>query len=171
MRASSKPWQARGEGSWTGREAQEPMKTTKSKINPAQSIPCFECEAGTLVLTLCDHKAELTGGKVLIIPDVPMLACDQCGDKVTGEEGNAYINAFLDNALNAISSEEVQHFLAKYGLTQKEAAQVTGYGEKNISRGASGRARPSESVSNILRLLLSDEEAFERLRRKDFSSH
>ncbi|MCH7225109.1 type II toxin-antitoxin system MqsA family antitoxin [Verrucomicrobiaceae bacterium E54] len=123
-----------------------------------------------MVPTLCDHQVEVAGGKVLTIPEVPMLVCDQCGDRVTGDEGNARINAFLDKALNAISPEEVQQFLAKYGLTQKEAAQITGYGEKNISRWASGRARPSESVSNILRLLLSDEEAFERLRRKDFSS-
>lgn len=147
------------------------MKTTKPKSNSDQSIPCFECEKGNLLPTLRDYKAEIKGGKVLTVPDVPMLVCDQCGDAVTGDEGNACINAFLDKALNAISPEEVQQFFAKYNLTQKEAAQITGYGEKNLSRWASGRARPSESVSNILRLLLSDEEAFERLRRKDFSSH
>lgn len=147
------------------------MKTTKPKTDASLAIPCFECEAGTLVPTLCDHKVEIPGRKALTIPDVPMLVCDRCGDKVTGDDGNACINAFLDKALNAISPEEVQQFLAKYGLTQREAAQITGYGEKNISRWASGRARPSESVSNILRLLLSDEEAFDRLRRKDFSPH
>lgn len=145
------------------------MKPTKSKTNLVRGIPCFECEKGTLVPTLRDYKTEVRGGKVLTIPDVPMLVCDQCSDTVTGDEGNSCINAFLDKALNAISPEEVQQFLAKYNLTQKEAALITGYGEKNISRWASGRARPSESVSNILRLLLSDGEAFERLRRKDFS--
>ena len=98
-----------------------------------------------------------------------MLVCDHCGDCVTGDEGNAYINAFLDKALNAISALEVQQFLAKYHLTQKEASQITGLGEKNISRWASGHARASESVSNFLRLLLADEDAFERLRRKNFS--
>lgn len=147
------------------------MKTTKPQTNAAPEIPCFECEEGILVPTLEDYRVELPGRKVLTIPEVPMLVCEQCGDRVTGDEGNARIDAFLNKALNAISPEEVQQFLGKYGLTQKEAAQITGYGEKNISRWASGRARPSESVSNILRLLLSDQGAFERLRRKDFSTH
>lgn len=147
------------------------MKTNQPNTSSDQEIACFECETGTLIPALKDYPVVIKKGKVLNVPDVPMLVCDCCGDQVTGDDGNAYINAFLDKALNVISPEEVQQFLSKYSLTQKEAAQITGFGEKNISRWASGRARPSESVSNILRLLLSDEEAFERLRRKDFSPH
>ncbi|MGD1978633.1 MAG: type II toxin-antitoxin system MqsA family antitoxin [Akkermansiaceae bacterium] len=147
------------------------MKTTQPKTSSDQEIPCFECESGSLIPMLKDHPVEVKDGRVLIVPNVPMLVCDCCGDQVTDDEGNAHINAFLDKALNPITPEEVQQLLSKYSLTQREAAQITGYGEKNISRWASGRARPSESVSNILRLLLSDEEAFERLRRKDFSTH
>lgn len=119
--------------------------------------------------TLCDYQVELPGNKDLTIPKVPLLVCDQCGDKVSGEEGSRYINAAIDKALNVISPAEVQQFLAKYSLTQKEAARITGFGEKSFSRWASGGARPSESVSNMLRLLLADESAFERLQQRNFS--
>lgn len=146
------------------------MKTKPKASDAPERIPCFECEDGTLQPVSQDYTSRHPRLGEVIIPAVPMLRCDKCGDTVLGDEGNQRIDAWFDKALNAISPEEVQQFLAKYGLTQKEAAQITGYGEKNISRWASGRARPSESVSNILRLLLSDEGAFERLRRKDFLS-
>jgi HTH-type transcriptional regulator/antitoxin HigA len=144
------------------------MKTTKQTKSLEQSIPCFECETGTLMPVLRDYKVETRGGKTLNIPAVPMLVCDQCGDCVTGDEGNTYIDAFLDKALNAISPKEIQAFLDKYKLTQKRAAELTGYGEKNISRWLSGHSRPSESVSNFLRVLLAEDSAFERLLMKNF---
>lgn len=145
------------------------MKTTKPKNEEAGSIPCFDCDAGILRPEFRDYTTRLKDGKEIAVPDVPFLVCDQCGSEVIGDEGNTRIESFLDHALNSISPEEVQQFLSKYNLTQREASQITGYGEKNISRWASGRARPSESVSNILRLLLADSEAFERLRQKNFS--
>jgi DNA-binding transcriptional regulator YiaG len=86
-----------------------------------------------------------------------MLCCDHCHDTLIGHEGNAQIDAFLDKALNVISLREIQAFLDKYQLTQKRAAELTGYGEKNISRWLSGHARPSESVSNFLRVLLAED--------------
>lgn len=103
------------------------------------------------------------------IPRVSMLRCDQCGDTLIGHEGNAQIDNYLDNALNAISPDEIQQFLTKYSLTQKQASRITGLGEKNISRWASGHSRPSESVSNFIRLLLADAGTFERLKRKNFT--
>ncbi len=78
----------------------KPMKAIKPRTDATQGIPCFECEAGTLLPTVCDHRVELAEGKVLAVPEVPMLVCDQCGDRVTGDEGNARINAFLDENLN-----------------------------------------------------------------------
>ena len=59
--------------------------------------------------------------------------------------------------LNSISPQEVQAFLLKYQLTQKRAAELTGFGEKNISRWLTGHSRPSESVSNFLRVLLAED--------------
>lgn len=145
------------------------MKTPKPTKRTEAEICCFECDQGTLRPTLRDYATPLKDGKKITIPDVPMLECDHCGDSVINDEGNSRIDTFLDHLLNPISPEEVQQLLSKYHLTQKEASVITGYGEKNFSRWATGKARPSESVSNILRLLLSDEQAFDRLRNKNFN--
>jgi len=145
------------------------MKTTPHKPDSATSVPCFECDAGTLQPVLENHATRHPKLGDVVIPGVPMLRCDHCGDVVIGQEGNARIDTWLDATLNVISPEDIQSFLSKYGLTQKEASRITGLGEKNISRWASGRARPSESVSNLLRLLLAETSAFERLRQKNFT--
>jgi len=144
------------------------MKTAKKLKVRTESIPCFECEGGSLQPVSQDHQTHHPKLGNLTIPAVPMLRCDSCGATVIGEEGNRRIDAFLDKALNVISPEEIQAFLDKYKLTQKRAAELTGYGEKNISRWLTGRARPSESVSNFLRVLLSESSAFERLKMKNF---
>ena len=146
----------------------EIMKITKKLKALPESIPCFECDQGTLQPLLLDHLTTHPRLGKITIPSVPMLRCDCCGDTVIGEEGNTYLDAFLDKALNAISPQEIQAFLDKYQLTQKRAAELTGYGEKNISRWLSGHSRPSESVSNFLRVLLAEKSAFERLKMKNF---
>ncbi|GAA5483852.1 type II TA system antitoxin MqsA family protein [Haloferula sargassicola] len=144
------------------------MKTIEQNPKAEAAIPCFECESGKLIPELTDYETEHPKLGKLTIPDVPVLVCDHCGDRVLGDEGNRRIDAYLDKALNVVTPEEIQVFLGKYGLTQKEASRITGFGEKNISRWAAGRSRPSESVSNMFRLLLADESVFERLRQKNF---
>lgn len=118
-----------------------------------------------------DYTIELKSLGKVTIPQVPMQQCDCCGDTLIDGEGSAYIDAYVDRATNALQPEELHEFLQKYDLTQKEAAQITGYGEKNISRWLSGRgrARATASVSNFFRTLIAEPSAFERLRAKNWT--
>jgi HTH-type transcriptional regulator/antitoxin HigA len=144
------------------------MKTAKTHRKTHGAIPCFECEGGTLRPVLLDHHTEHPKLGTVTIPAIPMLRCDSCGDTIIGDEGNRRIDAWFDKEIHAISPAEIQAFLDKYQLTQKQASELTGLGEKNISRWLTGRTRPSESVSNFLRVLLAETNAFERLKRKNF---
>ncbi len=146
------------------------MKTKSKSPRAPAGLACFECEAGRLQPVLLDYKTNHPTRGEIVVPQVPMLRCDQCGDLVTGDAGHRKINAWLDKELGAISPQEIRAFLTKYRLTQKQASDTTGLGEKNISRWLSGRSRPSESVSNFLRVLLAEESAFERLRTNNFAS-
>lgn len=146
------------------------MNHTESKSHADAAMPCFECASGKLLPTHRDHRLKHPKLGELTVPAVPMLVCDTCDERLIGDAGLKCIDAYLDQALNVISPEEILSLLGKYRLTQKQASQITGLGEKNISRWASGRSRPSESVSNFLRLLLADEAAFERLRQKNFTT-
>lgn len=110
------------------------MKTNPPSNSVPSGIPCFECEEGTLQPSLQDYATHHPKLGDITIPAVPMLRCDHCGDTVLGEAGNTHIDAWLEKALHAISPEEVQAFLSKYHLTQKEASRIAGLGEKNMSR-------------------------------------
>lgn len=72
------------------------MKTTAPKPNTEAAIPCFECESGALVRELRDHTLDHPKLGEITIPNVPVLVCHSCGDRVIGDEGNQLIDAFLD---------------------------------------------------------------------------
>ena len=145
------------------------MKTKKAKRKKPESQPCFECENGTLHEEIQDYSDEHSKLGKFTVANVPVKRCDQCDELLLTSAGGEMIDAYLDKALNVISPDEIQAFLSKYQLTQKAASKVTGLGEKNISRWLGGKSRPSESVSNFLRLILADESAFKRLKQKNFS--
>ena len=146
------------------------MNTTTTPLTETANSPCFECADGVMETVIEDFQTTPNDLGEIIIPNVPMERCNLCGDTVIGAEGNSIIDDHLDQITQAITPEELRHFLEKYNLTQKIASQITGLGEKNISRWLSGKMRPSTSVSNFLRLLLADEKAFERLKFKNWAA-
>ncbi|HAV12864.1 MAG TPA: hypothetical protein DCX06_05130 [Opitutae bacterium] len=135
----------------------------------ANDFPCFQCEKGTMQLVYEDFETEAPDLGSVSVPHVPLHRCNQCDCVVVGDEGGEAIDAYLDKISEAITPKEIQAFLDKYGITQKEAAEITGYGEKNISRWLRGHMRPSKSVSNNLRTLLASREAFEILRKRNWN--
>jgi len=112
--------------------------------------PCFECDNGVMLPIIEDYQTTLKDLGEVTVPNVPMERCNLCGDTVIGDQGNRLIDEHLDRITQAITPEEIRVFLGKYQLTQKSASQITGLGEKNISRWLSGKMRPSTSVSNFL---------------------
>ena len=133
-----------------------------------ETLPCFECEGGTLLPVVEDYQTRLKGHGAITVPDVPKLRCDTCGETLLGDAGNRKIEAYLHKVTHSLSPQELQQFLDKYRLTQKEASRITGLGEKNISRWLTGRARASSSVSKFIRVLIARPDAFEVLKSQKF---
>lgn len=150
------------------------MKRFATKIvmnnvkNKQEKIPCFECDAGILQPVVEDYQGTLENGEAFTVPKVKMQQCNKCGDTVIGAEGNKKIDRYITKLSGIITPEEVGLFLKKYSLTQREASEITGLGEKNISRWLTGKARASESVSKYLRLLIADENSFQRLKAENW---
>ncbi|MBV6499028.1 MAG: hypothetical protein CJBNEKGG_01477 [Prosthecobacter sp.] len=134
-----------------------------------ERLPCFECD-GTLEAVKLPYTTELPDIGKVVIENVPMMKCPKCGDTVLGDEGNRFIDASLNRITGAITPEEMKLFLKQYGLTHKQAAAITGYGEKNISRWVTGKMRPTASVSNFFRLLIADRSAFETLKSRQWGA-
>lgn len=145
------------------------MKTPPPKEN---TIPCFQCEEGVLHTVWEDYPTRMPEIGEVIVPHVPVERCDQeqCDCCVLGAEAGEIIDAYLDEVAEAITPKEIQALLEKYEVNQKEAAEITGYGEKTFSRWLRGHMRPSRSVSINLRTLLASREAFEIARERKWGA-
>ncbi|MGJ8633187.1 MAG: ImmA/IrrE family metallo-endopeptidase [Luteolibacter sp.] len=141
------------------------MKTKSTEI---KTIPCFECADGQLRSVVEDYTTTAPELGKVVVPNVPMERCDSCECIVVGDTGGEIIDAFLDVVMDAITPQEIQAFLDKYSLNQKEAAGITGYSEKMFSRWLRGHMRPSKSVSINLRTFLASREAFEIAKTKNW---
>jgi hypothetical protein len=85
-----------------------------------------------------------------------MERCNVCGDTMLSGEAATYVNEYLDRATSRLSREELQAFLDQYQLTQREAEQILGLGEKMIGRWLKGPFQVSASISNYIRVLMAD---------------
>jgi hypothetical protein len=143
------------------------MKTTASH---AKGHPCFECKGGIL-LPVCEaFIARTSDGLEITIPDVRMERCNLCGDTVLSGEAAAYVNEYVDRASSRLSRDELQAFLDQYHLSQREAEQILGIGEKMIGRWLKGPFQVSTSISNYIRVLMADPRAFEILKARKWVS-
>jgi len=142
----------------------------KTKASAAKGHPCFECGIGTLVSVLEPFTTRTADGMEITVPDVSMERCTHCGDTVLSAAAAAIVDTWLERATARLSRDELQAFLDQYQLTQREAEQVLGLGEKMISRWLKGPARISASMSNYIRLLMADPRAFDILRQRRWGS-
>lgn len=142
----------------------------KTKTLTPKGHPCFECEGGILRPVRESFTTRTSEGLEITIPDVAMERCNLCGDTVLSGEATAYVNDYLDRATSRLSRQELQAFLDQYGLTQREAEQILGLGEKMIGRWLKGPFQVSASISNYIRVLMADPGAFEILKERKWAS-
>lgn len=141
----------------------------KTKTSIAQGHPCFECEGGILLPVREPFTARTFEGLEIIVPEVSMERCNSCGDTVLSGEATTYVNEYLDRATSRLSREELQAFLDQYQLTQREAEQILGLGEKMIGRWLKSPFQVSASISNYIRVLMADPGAFEILKARKWA--
>lgn len=138
------------------------MKKNQVKKAP-KSYACPDCEHGVVRPFVGLFRTE-SEGRCWTVPDVEQESCDKCALLVVTPRGGAHIDAWLDARLESISPEELKSFLQKYNLTQKEASELLGIGEKSLSRWIRGHQRVSTSISRYIRLLLESRESFIQLK-------
>jgi HTH-type transcriptional regulator/antitoxin MqsA len=115
-------------------------------------VQCPLCAAGTLRegsqarrLEYRGHVYEYTSRGAF---------CDHCHDGFpeydAPEEGEW--RAFRDH-VDALEAAELTRIRKKLGLTQQEAAKLTGGGKNAFSRYERGQAKPMDAITNLFRVL------------------
>jgi YgiT-type zinc finger domain-containing protein len=139
------------------------MKTTEER--------CFECEGGNYHPVTEDFEVETPEGKKIVVPSVPLLRCDRCGDTVVTPEATRYIQDYIVQFEGILPRTAIKEFLEEHQINQSEAAEVLGLGEKTINRWLNGRQMISKSMSYYLRVLWEFPETFEWLKRREWTRY
>ena len=69
----------------------EPTATDEGLSDPPCSLPCFECETGRYETVYRTYKAELKGGDIVYVKNVPHEICNECGDVCFSSRGSEII--------------------------------------------------------------------------------
>lgn len=107
------------------------------------------------------------GGRSVTVPDLSGHRCGLCGEVYfESESQRRYVDASnaLVHAARADEGAMLRKVRKRLGLTQQQAARLTGGGVNAFSRYELGKAQPMPAVVNLFRLLDKHPELLEELR-------
>ena len=118
---------------------------------------CFNCDSRRAMTRFEGEtfEVEYSGNKAKV-DGLSGWRCENCGE-VEFDAASAKRYAAAGDALvlrhRAKQSQEIRRIRRKLGLTQREAARLTGGGHNAFSRYERGEATPMPAVLNLFRLL------------------
>ena len=118
-----------------------------------QISTCAECGSKDLVPFVNEAVALFDGVQV---EGLSGLRCAQCAEVYLDEASQARYVQASDARVLALREQEQKMLVRvrkKLGLTQQQAAQLTGGGHNAFSRYERGQARPLPAVVNLFKLL------------------
>lgn len=144
------------------------MKKEEHK-NLRSNKACSECD-DYYIETSKNFEAPTPDDGVVIIPNFRVLQCKSCGDELIPSESLEQITKAIAEATEQLTAKELNDFLETYNLTQKEAAEILGLGEKTVHRWTKGIQVVSRSMGYYIRVLEHFPKAFEWLKRRDWKN-
>lgn len=123
--------------------------------------PCDECGRGSVETVTEDYSVHTPDGNTIIVPQVEMHRCNQCGETSIPAASSRYISEFQARETEALTREELHAIFERSDLTQKEFAEALGLGEKTFHRWLKGTQVVSRSMGYYLRAMDRFPEAFD----------
>jgi putative zinc finger/helix-turn-helix YgiT family protein len=116
---------------------------------------CPECGAG-----MVEKRGRLrlpVNGEEISVPSASHLSCPSCGEAVLRFEDARRLSAdaiaIYRRRHNLLSADDIRAIRKRFGLTQRELAQLLRLGGNTISRWEAGRNVQTEAMDVLLRLL------------------
>jgi len=132
---------------------------------------CPICQTGCLETTVKNKTFEYKG-KSITIPNYKIYYCSVCEDGIvdnkTLKETEKILTDFRRKVDGLLTSDEIKAIREKYGLTQKEFAELLDVGEKTFTRYENGQVTQSRAMDILLRYLNDDPSVIEKLKNKKY---
>lgn len=118
---------------------------------------CSDCESATDLIQFQDENFEVEyAGRTESVAGLSGWRCGACGE-VEFDDESARLYAEVGDQMvlqeRQRQSHEIRRIRRKLGLSQVEAARLTGGGHNAFSRYERGEAAPLPAVVNLFRLL------------------
>ena len=121
------------------------------------SKACFDCGSGADLTRFDGESFDLEhAGRTVTVDGLSGWRCGACDEvEFDGPSASAYAAAGDELVLEnrRLQSQEIRRIRRKLGLSQVEAARLTGGGHNAFSRYERGEAAPLPAVINLFRLL------------------
>lgn len=127
---------------------------------------CFDCEKGHLFEIIQDYVDSGPDGASVVVPNVKMLRCTDCGEELIPAESSRYISSYVAEKNEQLTKAELYAMLVASGLSQKDYAEAIGLGEKTFHRWLKGTQIASRSMGYYLRAMKQFPEAFEWVKQR-----
>ena len=85
------------------------------------------------------------------IPDLALLKCTACGNRILPEEADERVSAEFRRAAGFLAPEEIRAGRNRLGLTQKSLADQLGVAEATLSRWETGAQIQQRAFDRLLR--------------------
>src|SRR5260370_37311876 len=118
--------------------------------------PCEQCEDGVARLSLETQRFPYGDERDQVILEalVPVWTCNACGFQYTEGDAEIIRHEAVCRHLRRLSPKQLRDIREKYGLSQQEWAEVTGFGSASIKRWETGNWIQTEAADRFLRLLV-----------------
>jgi len=116
---------------------------------------CLNCGKKQMIHTVRDVPYAYRG-RHTVVSNIAGWHCQNCGEvEFDDGEGVRFADAIKQFAreCDEMEAAELARIRRKLGLTQQEAALLTGGGPNAFSRYERGKAKPLPSVTNLFKLL------------------
>ena len=116
---------------------------------------CPSCGApDTRIETVASTVDYRVGNTTHEIPvTMPVHTCVQCGQQFTSADAEDFRHDSICRFLGRMTPSEITRLRERYGLSKRDFARLTGFGEASIHRWESSEHIQSESVDALMRLL------------------
>lgn len=100
-----------------------------------------------------DYAMRTSDGNEIIVPEVELHRCTECGVTVIPRASGKKIKEFKALQTEQLSPAELHEIFEKSDLTQKDFAEALGLGEKTFHRWLKGTQKVSRSMGYYLRAM------------------
>jgi putative zinc finger/helix-turn-helix YgiT family protein len=117
---------------------------------------CPECGQGRLFAFNRTEEFDFDlGGEMVKVraENVPVQKCDKCGEVLTGPAAAKIQHEAICRAAGLLTPSEIAGLRERFGWSQQDLADLTGFGSATVSRWERGRLLQNRSANMVLQAL------------------